>query len=506
MDVTREQPIWRPVQPLAADLLTYQDPGLSSLRPVWDAAHRSLEHSSALAEFNEQLARRWAIETGILERLYTLDRGVTNLLIEQGFDAALIGHGTTNLEPTYLVSILDAHRAALNGIFAYVRGDRPLSTSYIKEMHVALTETQQWMDVVDSLGRPAKVEMPHGQWKIHPNNPTRADGTTFLYCPPEQVAGQVEALVSIYQGYQDALLAPEVVAAWLHHAFTQIHPFQDGNGRVARALATFEFVRRGLFPLVIERENRTSYIDSLEQADGGDLRPLIDLFARAQQTALVRALSLAKESIATVQGMQAVAAAFARTLKESYERPTEAVQLADEVAEELVGVVEKRLNSLSAILAEQLASIQPKVRLSVTRSTAETSHYFKSQIVHTAKALKYFVSHTGPKHWVRLHVRDGIRADLIFSFHSLGSLPRGAMACSAFSNVRLERDQQEPAEWHTEPACEDAFVFSHATLPSAIQASFTEWVDRSIQLGLEGIRRFIDFDGGSAERNGPSGP
>ena len=38
-------------------------------------------------------------------------------------------------------------------------------------------------------------------------------------------------------------VAPEVEAAWLHHRFTQIHPFQDGNGRIARALATLIFVK-----------------------------------------------------------------------------------------------------------------------------------------------------------------------------------------------------------------------------------------------------------------------
>jgi len=32
------------------------------------------------------------IETGIIERLYTWDRGVTEILIEQGIDATLIAH------------------------------------------------------------------------------------------------------------------------------------------------------------------------------------------------------------------------------------------------------------------------------------------------------------------------------------------------------------------------------------------------------------------------------
>ena len=40
-------------------------------------------------------------------------------------------------------------------------------------------------------------------------------------------------------------------AAWLHHRFVQIHPFQDGNGRIARALSTLIFVKAGWFPLVV---------------------------------------------------------------------------------------------------------------------------------------------------------------------------------------------------------------------------------------------------------------
>ena len=47
----------------------------------------------------------------------------------------------------------------------------------------------------------------------------------------------------------------EVEAAWLHHRFTQIHPYQDGNGRVARALASLLFIKAGWFPVVVTRDD-----------------------------------------------------------------------------------------------------------------------------------------------------------------------------------------------------------------------------------------------------------
>lgn len=82
-------------------------------------------------------------------------------------------------------------------------------------------------------------------------------------------------------------------AAWLHHRFTQIHPFQDGNGRVARALATLVCLRAGGFPLVVRGRQKREYISALEAADQGDLRPLTGLFERQQRDALVGAISLA---------------------------------------------------------------------------------------------------------------------------------------------------------------------------------------------------------------------
>src|SRR5260221_6025916 len=79
---------------------------------------------------------------------------------------------------------------------------------------------------------------------------------------------------------QHSGVSPEIESAWLHHRFTQIHPFQDGNGRVARALASLVAIRAGWFPLVIRRQDRVEYIGALERADEGELLPLVNLFSR----------------------------------------------------------------------------------------------------------------------------------------------------------------------------------------------------------------------------------
>jgi hypothetical protein len=52
----------------------------------------ALEEDGAYKEFIKKLQREWAIETGIIERLYSWDRGVTEVLIEQGIEPSIIAH------------------------------------------------------------------------------------------------------------------------------------------------------------------------------------------------------------------------------------------------------------------------------------------------------------------------------------------------------------------------------------------------------------------------------
>ena len=104
----------------------------------------------------------------------------------------------------------------------------------------------------------------------------------------------MERLVGLHASHEGLGVPPEIEAAWLHHRFTQIHPFQDGNGRVARALASLVFLRAGWFPLVIvgSGEDRNAYIRALEAADAGDLAPVVELFASVQRREFRKALSI----------------------------------------------------------------------------------------------------------------------------------------------------------------------------------------------------------------------
>jgi Fic family protein len=178
------------------------------------------------------------------------------------------------------------------GLKYYAQENRPLTNYLIRSIHSELTENQPLCKGIDSLGRVVKTALLHGCYKKWPNNPSRLDGLIHEYCPPEQVQPQMDQLLAWHGEHLSAKVSPEVEAAFLHHRFIQIHPFQDGNGRVARALATLIFLRCGLFPLVVTSEQWPEYILALEEADKGDLRPLIDLFSAIAIETLREALKI----------------------------------------------------------------------------------------------------------------------------------------------------------------------------------------------------------------------
>jgi hypothetical protein len=72
---------------------------------------------------------------------------------------------------------------------------------------------------------------------------------------------------------------PVEQAAYAHYALTVVHPFADGNGRVARALASVYLYRSLSIPLVVFASQRLAYLAALAAADQGDHGPWLAFVA-----------------------------------------------------------------------------------------------------------------------------------------------------------------------------------------------------------------------------------
>ncbi|MCX6774029.1 MAG: Fic family protein [Candidatus Micrarchaeota archaeon] len=75
-------------------------------------------------------------------------------------------------------------------------------------------------------------------------------------------------------------------AVSIHHDVARIHPFVDGNGRLARLLMNLRLMRAGFPPTILRKEERRAYYSALEKADGGDFRALAMIIGKDIRKAL----------------------------------------------------------------------------------------------------------------------------------------------------------------------------------------------------------------------------
>ena len=470
---------WHPITDY--DPTDLADRELAALSSVWVEQRAELSESSLMSEFAARLKREWAIETGLIERLYTLDRGITQLMIEQGVDAALIPH-RSNEEPQLTVAIIGDQQDAIESVFSFVNGGRTLSTSYIKELHSLFTRHQPTAEGRDQFGSAVQVPLIRGDYKRQANNPTGTDGTVHVYCPPEHVAAEMDRLVEMHARHRDA--APEVEAAWLHHRFTQIHPFQDGNGRIARALATLIFIKANWLPLVVRDRDRRDYLDALETADDGDLQPLVTFFSKLQRKRFINALGIASDLETRVRVDARIQAMKQRLAERRLELEME-WNAAISNAVRLHEVARERLEEIHSMLEEALSS-DGGFTFFVDQEPNEggRSYWFQTQIVSTAKYLDYYANTKHYRSWLRLVMRDGSHAQMLISFHCIGFQFQGVLACSATWFRRVPTDD---GGYETEGASalsDETFQINYKEPLAELEPRFKDWLEVALERGL----------------------
>ncbi|MGO6696876.1 Fic family protein [Rhizobium johnstonii] len=491
------------IRPLPEDFADAEASSVDALTAAWVDQREGLAEGGALATFNERLVRRWAIETGIIEKLYTIDRGTTELLVTHGLDSALIEHGTTNIPPEELVTILKDHRDAAGFVIDYVAQGWGLTAHFIKSVHALLCRHQDFTEAEDQFGNTIRVKLSKGEWKTVANNPKRPDGEMHEYCPPVLVNDEMEILLKLYAEMTKAGVATVIRAAWLHHRFTQIHPFQDGNGRVARALTAMVFVAAECFPIVVDREIRDIYIESLEKADAGEIRPLVRLLARLEKKEIEQALSMSQDVLAErpEQG-GALRAKLLEALRDKARDKRQAITAKrKEVLDKgksvfdhvIMPLVEELAEELDSILSEEL----PGSAATVERSGQNTRHFFKSQIVSIAQREGYFGDFDTAHEWVRLRLeRPGDSEDrsvneIVISMHSLGRHFTGVLVITAYFATRFLDEDSRSVALDPHRLADRSLTFSYREEEANISARVKEWTDDVLDMGLAQLQAIM---------------
>lgn len=126
--------------------------------------------------------------------------------------------------------------------------DEPLSEEHIKEFHRLLKTNTS-----DS----RKPWFRIGDYKLKPNIVGGIETT-----PPSKVQYEIEELLKDYRD-KKTITVEDIID--FHFKFEQIHPFQDGNGRVGRLIIFKECLAHEITPLIIEDDHKYFYYRGLSE-------------------------------------------------------------------------------------------------------------------------------------------------------------------------------------------------------------------------------------------------
>jgi hypothetical protein len=448
---------WREVEPLIevnGDLHAVLA-SVDALRRAWEEALEQVSPEE-FAEARRKSLRRHAIETGIIERLYDLDWGVTEALVAEGLTAEVAEREGGIDEDT--LELIRSQFNALELLADAARAGTPLTISLIRRLHSAITSHQTTYEATNDLGQVVQATLHHGQWKVLPNYVRRPDGTFFEYVPPEQVQSQLERLIELND--QAANAHPLIRAAWLHHAFICIHPFEDGNGRVARGLTLLLLLQAKYAPLVVDRRDRPTYIADLDAANEADLRPLIRLFSRLEIVALRAELERPAKPAAERAGAVSVARAYAERLKDLRTASTvDKVRLAELLATDLHQRLIPYIEGLAGGLVEAFTDteVDPNARYTVYGAGPpdERATYWRRQIIAAAREVDFYANLAGGSWWVRLHftVLDQTLRYLVV-IQKVGHGETGVLAVTAYAESLVPESPDETEVHSPEPLLE----------------------------------------------------
>lgn len=178
--------------------------------------------------------------------------------------------------PVSDIEEMKAHDVALSQIEEMANDkERPLTETFIKELNKTILVKPFWKDAISPNGTPTRKRIEIGQYKTSPNSVQLKNGSIHEYASPEETPALMGDLLNWYNSYIDKL-HPVQLAAEFHYRFVCIHPFDDGNGRVARLIMNYILLKNNYPPAIIKSEDKESYLTALQKADTGNIESFIE--------------------------------------------------------------------------------------------------------------------------------------------------------------------------------------------------------------------------------------
>lgn len=163
---------------------------------------------------------------------------------------------------------MKAHNICLSMVEQEADTDEPLTETFIRQVHqVMLREDYKVYRQLPG-GKTTSYTIHAGRYKTRPNSVITPTGERFEYASPEETPALMTDLVQWYNNaVAEGSMTPIQLAALFHYRYIRIHPFEDGNGRIARLMVNFILHRHKWPMMVIRSKNKKAYLNALGFAD-----------------------------------------------------------------------------------------------------------------------------------------------------------------------------------------------------------------------------------------------
>lgn len=180
-------------------------------------------------------------------------------------------------KPEREVLEIRGHDDAVETVEEALRTDRPLTEEFLLRLHRVLMSPVVTHEAASS-GLPPPSTRPVGGYKTVPNSVRTARGEK-VFIPPAGTPEAMRDLLAWLDAQRDAGAHPVTVAGEFHWRFVEIHPFYDGNGRMARLLMNLLLRQRGYPEAVFRVQERDRYLEHLDRAETEGLRGFLGFVA-----------------------------------------------------------------------------------------------------------------------------------------------------------------------------------------------------------------------------------
>ncbi len=146
--------------------------------------------------------------------------------------------------------------------------EMPLTQNFIRTLHRTILREDYTVYRNLPGGMQASYVIHAGQYKTRPNSVITRYGDRFDYASPEETPALMGDLVNWYNAAEQVgKLSPVELAALFHYRYIRIHPFEDGNGRIARLMVNYILIRHDWPMIVIRSRKKSEYLEALHQTD-----------------------------------------------------------------------------------------------------------------------------------------------------------------------------------------------------------------------------------------------